>query len=420
MSAGVRRRAVLGAGAAACLAPLAGCASRPPGLEVVCAWGGTEYTAFRESLAGFTRTTGHPVRIVVANGNGVDAMLSARLAAGNRPDAAVFSEPSLITRYAADHHLVALDNRLGDHLPAYWRELASVDGDLYGCWLKVAHKSLFWYPRGELARRDEPADWAALVDLVRDWPGRDAPLAIGAADGWVLTDWFENVLASLDPGTYEAMAVPGADWDVEPVRDTLNLLARLWTIPRALPYGGARALLTPFDASVAQVFGERRAGMLFEGDFVAPVVAGLHTDVVPEVFRFPSLGARRPQIVGGDVAVLLRDSPAGRALMAYLSDPAAADPWIRAGFLAVPDTRGHRVSYPDRRLATLAAEIATAPERVSFDLSDRLTGALTGDDGKGSWLILSDFFRAVTGGTSRRQAIRDAVQAFTADAKATP
>jgi hypothetical protein len=49
---------------------------------------------------------------------------------------------------------------------------------------------------------------------------------------------------------------------------------------------------------------------------------------------------------------------------------------------------------------------------VQFDLSDQLTGKLIGDDGKGSWLILSDFFRAVTGGRPVESAVREAVHQF--------
>jgi ABC-type glycerol-3-phosphate transport system substrate-binding protein len=425
----VKRRSLLAAGAAAAALPLTGCASTGHGLEVVCAWGGPELAAFRRVLAGFTAVSGHAVRIVVANGNGVDAMLSARLAAGNRPDVAVFSEPSLITRYAADGHLVRLPTKdYGGDLTDFWLLLAGLDGDnLYGCWLKMAHKSLLWYRQDALfpgpghGRRFEhpPGTWDELVDLVEHWPVRgQAPLAIGAADGWVLTDWFENVLASLTDSDqsgsqYGLLAGPHADWDVPLVHDSLRRLGTLWSLSGALPYGGERALLTPFDASVARVFGEHRAGMLFEGDFVAPVVADLHTGETPSYFSFPRVDhRRRPQIVGGDVAVLLRDSDPGRSLMKYLTTSQAAVPWADAGFLVAPYPGNQAIVYPEARLNQLAAEINDPTAEVQFDLSDQLTGKLIGDDGKGSWLILSDFFRAVTGGRPIESAVHEAVHQF--------
>ncbi|MEV0843222.1 ABC transporter substrate-binding protein [Actinocatenispora sera] len=422
----MRRRTLLAAGAAAATVPLTGCTSAGHGLEVVCAWGGPELAAFRKVLAGFTARTGHSVRIVVANGNGVDAMLSARLAAGNRPDVAVFSEPSLITRYAKDGHLVVLPDAYVAGLPDYWSSLAGVDGTLYGCWLKIAHKSLFWYRQSELFPSADgnpllartPSTWTELVDLVHHWPvPGQAPLAIGAADGWVLTDWFENVLASLNSNdqtgnAYDALVSPHATWDVELVRDALRNLGDLWALPHALPYGGARALLTPFDASVAQVFGEHRAGLLFEGDFVAPIVKGLHPDDEPSYFPFPPVqDRRRPQIVGGDLAVLLRRSGPGLRLMKYLTTRAAATPWVQAGFLVAPYLDNLRIEYP-RRLRRLAREINDPRAEIRFDLSDQLTGTLIGDDGKGSWLILSDFFRAVTGGRPIERAVDEAVREF--------
>ncbi|BCJ33599.1 sugar ABC transporter substrate-binding protein [Actinocatenispora thailandica] len=424
----MKRRTLLAAGAATAALPLTGCASTSHGLEVVCAWGGPELAAFRKVLAGFTAEFGHSVRIVVANGNGVDAMLSARLAADNRPDVAVLSEPSLITEYANAGHLVELpDRKYGANLPDYWRTLAGVDGTLYGCWVKIAHKSLFWYRQsalfpaadGDPLIQQPPQTWAEFVDLVKRWPVRgQSPLAIGAADGWVLTDWFENVLASLNSNdqtgnAYDALVSPQADWDVDIVRHALRNLGELWSLPNTLPYGGARALLTPFDASVAQVFGEHRAGMLFEGDFVAPIVSDLHSADEPSCFPFPPVeGRRRPQIVAGDVAVLLRRSTAGLDLMEYLTTKAAATPWADAGFLVAPYQQNLTVEYPQARMRQLAGEISDPTAEVRFDLSDQLTGKLIGDDGKGSWLILSDFFRAVTGGAPVGRAVDEAVRQF--------
>jgi ABC-type glycerol-3-phosphate transport system substrate-binding protein len=311
---------------------------------------------------------------------------------------------------------VPLEDRVATHLPAWWTAMARYGGVLYGRWVKAALKSLFWYRPSMLRPADRPETWADLESLVKTQRSRGTtPLAIGAADGWVLTDWFENVLAAVGGDSYESLATPGASWNIPPVRQSLSLLAELWSVPGIFAGGPRRALLTTFDGSVAEVFGARRAAMLYEGDFVAQII----DDLVPRtekpgIFRFPRIGSVQPQIVGGDMVVLLRNSTAGRDLMRYLASPESMTAWVRRGFL-VPDTRIRSWQYHSAQSRQLAEELADPHTERHFDLSDRLTGGLSGDDGKGTWRILQDFFRSVTAGANTRDrsdAVNHAVAAL--------
>jgi len=47
-----------------------------------------------------------------------------------------------------------------------------------------------------------------------------------------------------------------------------------------------------------------------------------------------------------------------------------------------------------------------------FDLSDQLTGALAGGDGRGSWRIMQEFFAALGAGTALEVAIQATVERF--------
>jgi ABC-type glycerol-3-phosphate transport system substrate-binding protein len=399
----MRRRTVLrAAGLAATAVGTAGCVPVGPApVEVVVLWSGSELAAFRSVVDGFTRRTGTRVN-VVSGGDDIDALIRARGQAGNLPHLAIVSQPGLITQYAGQGLISPLPPNLASNLADTWRAAGTVDASLYGLCVKAAHKSLFWHRPSTVDT--PPSTWDDLVELVR---GGTATLSVGAADGWVLTDWFENVLASLDPGAYEDLAKPSGSWSSDAVRGTLNRLADLWSIPGAFPDGAGRALLTQFDASVIAVFGTGRADLVFEADFVAPLADtfghGARVDDDPQsvIFPFPRTGISRRLIVGGDVAVCFRPTEDSAALLSYLAEPGSFTPWIRLGGYLSPNTGDLPVDiYPTPLARQLATELRDQAAVTHFDLSDRLTGGLTGGDGRGSWQILQDFFRRASAARS--------------------
>ena len=164
------------------------------------------------------------------------------------------------------------------------------DNSTKAVWFKVTHKSLVWYRRGVMPA--PPADWEAWVGLCRERAKEHPPLAIGAADGWVLTDWFENVLLGIDPGLYGKLHLnPPGGWSHASVRETLLRLATLWSIPGLVPGGGRQALTTQFQDSILDVFRYGRADMLAAPDFAWPVIDRYGSGPEALSFRFPGLPA---------------------------------------------------------------------------------------------------------------------------------
>jgi len=391
------RAAGLSAAAAGLPGVAAGCSARDRPAQVAVVWSSQELALFHEVLRGYPA----PVE-VLSVGDDIDAFLSARHRAGTTPDVAILSQPGLITDYARRGWLAELPDDLGTSYAEDWRDLLRVNGRLYGAWVKAAFKSLFWYQPSIVD--SEPQSWEVLVEQVSrmgaaalSHPGAPAPLAIGAADGWVLTDWFENVLAALAPdGLYESLAGGEPGWTDPAVRQSLDLLAEVWSRPGAFVGGPGRALLTQFEESVIQVT-TGRAAMVFEADFVQAVVDAFRRpgQPAPKPFKFPVIDGVRPVVVGGDAAVVLRGSPRGEALLRYLTGAYAFEPWIRAGGYLSPNLGVSTDRYPAGLARDLAEDMAAAP-LLRFDLSDRLTGSFGGADGLGMWQILQDFFRAVT------------------------
>ncbi len=432
----ISRRSLLAAGGLAGLAA-AGCGDSQGTVRVYAVWSGDELAAFRAVMAEFSRQRRWRVELLTV-GNDVDALLVGQVGRRTRPDVVLLPRRGLAVEHAADlapaTEAVAA-SRLAAFPPA-WRRLVQVEpGVDLGVWFKIAHKSLVWYRKDIFAAHN-----VRPPTYVDEWFGVNRqlaaegvpPLGVGAGDGWVLTDWFENLLLGLDESTYRTLAGqpesgrdpvagPANPWRRPAVAEALRWMGRLLTpTDRMLPGGASRSLLMQYQDSLVDVFARGRAAMVPLADFASPVIEQHAADPdVIGVFRFPGFRGRlRPLVVGGDLAVLPKPAgPGGRAVLDWLADPAAASIWAERGGYISPLTAVDTTDYSPRLqpyyLPRLLSDVrypdGSAP---LFDLSDQLTGALAGGDGRGSWRIMQEFFAALGAGTDLEVAIQATVERF--------
>ncbi len=374
-------------------------------VEVVAVWRDAEAAAFEQVLAAFEARTGATVEFTSTEGRDVGAVLDARIARGDPPEVAILPQPGLLQRYAREGAIDPLEDELAAEVRArygsQWRRLATMDGELYGIWFKAANKSLVWYSIGAFERAGvvPPDDLDRLDDVAAALAASGtAPFALAAApqDAWTLTDWFENLyLRVAGPEQYDALAEHRLPWTDETVEATLGLLARL-TPPQFVAGGPASALSTQLTDAAASVFSPTpRAAMVVEGDFIPGVVAGtteaeLGVDV--DVFPFPQarLGGR-VVVGGGDVAVQMRRSDAGAALLRFLATAEAGEIWAaRGGFLS-PNQDVDLTVYPDDTTRDIARALLEAGDGFRFDLSDLQPVEFGGTTDAGMWAELRDF-----------------------------
>ncbi len=184
-----------------------------------------------------------------------------------------------------------------------WQDLGAVDGTQYGVYFKAANKSLIWYNAAAFdnAGASEPKTWKDFITTAETISASGVtPVSVAGADGWTLTDWFENVyLSQAGPEKYDQLAKHEIPWTDPSVKDALTTLAELFGKPELIAGGADGALQTEFPASVTQTFtgGDQPKGaMVFEGDFVsiniAQTEAKIGTDA--KVFPFPAVGADSP------------------------------------------------------------------------------------------------------------------------------
>jgi hypothetical protein len=371
-------------------------------VEVAAVWSGVEAKRFRAVLERFEAATGARVRFTSA-GDDLATVLDDRLARDKPPDVAVLPQPGLLAALARRGALQPLPASAADlvarHYDQLWRDLAAYDGRLYGVWFKASNKSTIWFNRGVLqsAGVAPPTTWEGLQAAAGALRAAGVvPLSVGGADGWTLTDWFENVyLRSAGADAYHRLAGHQIPWTDPSVRQALGTLAEVLGRPEWLRGGTRGALEAGFTDSVTRVFADPpEAAMVFEGDFVASVVGaetGADPAQVADFFDFPAIGASPPAVVagGGDVAVLLRDTPAAQALVTFLATPEAGEVWAALGGFTSPN-RGVDLSVYPGNVARRAAR-ALVEADVVFDLSDLQPPAFGGTPGQGLWKLLQDF-----------------------------
>lgn len=372
-------------------------------LEVAAVWTGTEQANFRKVLAEFENRTSAKVTFVPAQDPIVN-FLGSKIAGGAPPDVVLLPQPGAVKQAVergwATPLGTAAQAELKKNYSRGWQDLGSVDGTPYGVYYKAANKSLIWYNAQvfENAGASEPATWQDLLRTARAvYDSGVTPFSVGGADGWTLTDWFENVyLSQAGPEKYDQLAAHEIKWTDPSVKDALTTLAEVWGTSDYLAGGPDGALQTEFPASVTQTFtggDQPKAGMVYEGDFVQVNIgeteARIGTDA--KVFPFPAVGDSPPVVSGGDAAVILKDSEAAQALATFLASPDAAGIQAKLGGYLSPNRNVPNSAYPNEVQQRMARALVDAGDDFRFDMSDQAPQAFGGTPGKGEWKVLQDF-----------------------------
>jgi len=339
-----------------------------------------------------------------STGDDIATVIGTRVQGGDPPDVAILPQPGLLADFAERGALTPLnadvEAAVDDNYADVWKELGTVEGELYGVWFKAANKSTVWYRTDafEQAGVQPPETWDDLIAAAGTLADSGvAPVAIAGGDGWTLTDWFENVyLRIAGPEKYDQLADHEIPWTDPTVISTLETLAELWGQQRLVEGGPQGALQTSFPQSVTKVFGTQDAAMVYEGDFVAGVISGETDATVGEdaqFFPFPAVDGSQPSVVGGgDVAVLMEDSEVGQAFLEFLAGPEAPAVWVGLGGFTTPNQNVDLGEYPDDISRQVAEQLVEA-ETFRFDMSDLAPPEFGGTPSQGMWQALQDFLR---------------------------
>lgn len=395
-------------------------------VQVAAVWTGPEQENFTKVLKEFEKRTGASVTFVPAQDPIVN-FLGTKIAGGSPPDVAMLPQVGAVKQAVDQKWAKPLGPEaraeLAENYTKGWQDLGSVDGTPYGVYFKAANKSLVWYNNAvfENAGASVPKTWKDFLTTAETiYASGVTPVSVGGADGWTLTDWFENVyLSQAGPEQYDRLAKHEIKWTDPSVARALTTLGELFGRPQLIAGGADGALQTEFPTSVTQTFtgGDQPKGaMVFEGDFVTVNIAQTDAKIGTDarVFPFPAVGGGRPPVVtGGDAAVALKDTEGAQALLTFLASPDAARIWAGSGGFISPNKALDTAAYPDDVQRGIAEALIAAGDDFRFDMSDQMPQSFGGTPGKGEWKALQDFLKNpkdVAGTQARLEA--DAAKAY--------
>jgi alpha-glucoside transport system substrate-binding protein len=366
-------------------------------------WTATEQQSIQAVIAGFQKKFPGVKVSYTSAGNDTPTVLKTRLAGGKPPDVAAVGQPSLVREFAGKGQLKPLTFAQGIIRANYGPNgiaLGSANGKLYGLFFKAANKSTVWY--NVKAFRDAgvkpPKTWPQLVAAAKTIRGSGLPAyAIAGAEGWTLTDLFENIyLRTAGAKKYDQLTDHKIKWTDPSVKKALTFMGQILGDTSNIPGGSSGALQTGFPQSVDQVLTKTpKAAMVIEGDFVPGVATtkGLKPFVDYNMFNFPSINGSPPTVVtGGDTVVMFKDSPATRAFITYLASPEASTIWAKRGGFTSPNKKVPLSAYSDA-LTRASAKALVSATVSRFDLSDLEPAAFGATTGQGEWKIFQDFLK---------------------------
>jgi maltose-binding protein MalE len=386
-------------------------------------WTGAEANSFAQVIKAFNKVYPKVKVNYKPVGNNVPTVLATAIAGGHPPDMADIAQPGLVKQLAAQGHLKPITYASGviaaNFAPA-WRALGTFNGKLYALVFKAANKSLLWYnvPSFKSAGVKAPATWSQLQSVAKTLQASGTPAySIGGADGWTLTDLFENIyLRTFGPAKYDALSAHKIKWTDPTVITALKTMQQVIGNSSNLAGGTSGALQYGFNDSVTNAFSSPpKAAMVIEGDFVAGVITsstkakpGSGFNAVP----FPSIKPANAGAVeiGGDLFVTFRDNPAIEAFVKFLATPAAANAWARIGGFGTGNKHVSPSIYPDAITRATEAPIGKA-KQVVFDMSDEQPASFGATTGQGEWGIFQQFLKTPSNVTGIAKSLETAATA---------
>ncbi|MBI9081901.1 MAG: carbohydrate ABC transporter substrate-binding protein, partial [Pseudodesulfovibrio sp.] len=361
---------------------------------------------FEDSIMAFEEATG--IDIQYEGSKEFEASITIRLDGGDAPDIVDFPQPGLLNTavrkgQAVDLNTVIDPTWLETNYSQAWLEMGTMEGPdgpiTAGIWARANGKSFVFYPKAEFdaAGYTVPETWDELMALT-ETIAADGDTAwcvgieSGAATGWTMTDWMEDVmLRTTSLENYDKWVAGELAFDSPEVKKALGYITDIW-FNDAYVYGGRAAIpTTAFGDAPAPMFDSppkcwlHRQGNFITSFFPEDKVASVDYDFfylppIDEAYGRPVLGA-------GDIYAMFNDRPEVRAVMQYFSTGESLKGWIEAGGAISPHNDSNLDWYGDP-VTRGVAEIILNATSFRFDASDLMPGAV----GAGTfWKYMTDY-----------------------------
>jgi len=361
---------------------------------------------FNNSIAAFEEATG--IDIQYEGSKEFEASITIRLDGGDAPDIADFPQPGLLATAVQKGQVVDLNKAidpawLKTNLNSAWLEMGTMagpDGDiLAGLFARANGKSFVFYPKAafDAAGYQVPETWddmMALTQQIADDGDTAWCIGIesGAATGWPMTDWVEDVmLRTTSLENYDKWVAGELKFDSPEVKNALSYITAIW-FNDAYVYGGRASIVTTaFGDAPTPMFDNPPGCWLHrQGNFITSFFPeGTEAGVDYDFFYLPPIDEQygKPVLGAGDFYAMFNDRPEVRAVMQFFSTGDSIIGWVQAGGVIAPYNDISLDAYADP-VTRGVAEILLGADSFRFDGSDMMPGAV----GAGTfWKYMTDY-----------------------------
>ena len=356
-------------------------------VTILGAFGGDEQANFEKSLTAFEEDSG--IEIDYTADTDFTTTIKQKVRSGDTPDIGLFPQPGGLLELAGQGYLQPIDtfldyDKLDQSLVPGFLEAARLNGRVYGAPMRMANKSIVWYPKKawDAAGYQAPKtldDLTALAAQIKADGTTPWCMAWNAdqATGWVGTDWIEQFMLTMyGPDVYNQWTshqIPFDDPKVVAAFDAFGDIAKT----DGEVYGGVKSVINTVAAeAMVPAFKTPPGCMLerqgnFEISFLDPKIqADLDNEV--GIFEWPAkdAGEAPPILGGGDIAALFNgnDEDAQKVMQFLTSDQFGAE-WAQAGGWLSPHKTFDESNYPNA-VTKQIADMATSASAVVYDGSD--------------------------------------------------
>ncbi|HEY6115766.1 MAG TPA: ABC transporter substrate-binding protein [Candidatus Dormibacteraeota bacterium] len=361
-------------------------------VKVIAVWSGAEQANFMAVLKPFEDQTG--IKVSYEASRDEDAILTTRVGAGNPPDLAAAPSPQLLTQFAKQGKVIALNdaidmNAMQANTADSWIKLGEPlnDGKLYQIFSWAAVKGLIWYnPKTFQAKGYQvPTTFDQLTALQGQIKGAGTtPWCVavesGAATGWPASDWLkEIVLSQSGPDVYDKWVAGTQKWSSPEIKQAFTTFGQILGPNDSNVYGGAQNIIaTNFgDVGKPMFTNPPKCYMLNQASFITTFFTSSNPNLKPvddfNFFALPDINSQfaGAHVVAGDSWSMFHDTPQARKLINYLTTAQAQDIWVKKGGKLAVNKQVPLDDYPDQ-LSKLSAQLVVNTKIGKYDATDQM------------------------------------------------
>jgi alpha-glucoside transport system substrate-binding protein len=348
-------------------------------------------TRLRDAYAPLEACTG--VKVVYDGTDQFETEIKVRVDGGNPPDLIDFPQPGGFLDLIKKGQLKPFPEALGKAVTAEnvagWPELATVDGKVYGVPARANVKSMVWFSPKAFADKgykipETLEELTALSDKIVADGGIPWCVGIesGVATGWVITDWFEDMMLRVNgPEVYDQWVQHKIPFNDPKVMEVAKAVESIVKNP---DYIGGESAVKAIAATKFQEGGfpilDGNCYMHKQASFYStiwPAGTTIGPDGQVDTFYFPTKkGDPKYMLGGGDLIGAGTDKPETFDVLAYTGSADYVNAIVAAGDTSLSPRKDFDTSKFADPVIRNFADMLKGADVFRFDGADMMPAAI--------------------------------------------